>query len=92
MGNEGKSPGTISNLNKKVYEKIEEWRSRPIEEDVPYVYLDGIRSEESWAGEVSNVSVLVAIGVNRGRVSPDPGDLRGSQRGQSGPGRTFCIT
>lgn len=26
------SPGTISNLNKKVYAKIEEWRNRPIEE------------------------------------------------------------
>ena len=59
------SPGTISNLNKKVYEKIEAWRSRPIEEAVPYVYLDGIVLKRSWAGEVSNVSVLVAIGVNR---------------------------
>jgi len=28
------SPGTISNLNKKVYEKIEEWRNRPIDESV----------------------------------------------------------
>jgi len=59
------SPGTISNLNKKVYEKIEEWRNRPIDEAVPYVYLDGIVLKRSWAGEVSNVSVLVAIGVNR---------------------------
>lgn len=59
------SPGTISNLNKKVYEKIEAWRNRAIEEEVPYVYLDGIVLKRSWAGEVSNVSVLVAIGVNR---------------------------
>lgn len=59
------SPGTISNLNKKVYEKIEVWRSRPIEDEVPYVYLDGIVLKRCWAGEVSNVSVLVAIGVNR---------------------------
>jgi transposase-like protein len=59
------SPGTISNLNKKVYEKIEAWRNRGIEEEVPYVYLDGIVLKRSWAGEVSNVSVLVAIGVNR---------------------------
>jgi transposase-like protein len=29
------------------------------------VYLDGIVLKRSWAGEVSNVSVLVAIGVNR---------------------------
>jgi len=58
------SPGTISNLNKKVYAKIEEWRNRPIEGYFPYVYLDGIVLKRSWAGEVTNVSVLVAIGVN----------------------------
>ena len=60
------SPGTISNLNKKVYEKIEAWRNQPIEEEFPYVYLDGIVLKRSWAGEVSNVSVLVAIGVSTG--------------------------
>ena len=36
------SPGKISNLNKKVNKKIEKWRCRRIEEDVTYVYLDGI--------------------------------------------------
>lgn len=58
------SPGTISNLNKKVYKHINAWRNRPIEEEFPYVYLDGIVLKRSWAGEVRNVSVLVAIGVN----------------------------
>lgn len=58
------SPGTISNLNKKVYAKIEEWRNRPIIGNHPYVYLDGIVLKRSWGGEVCNVSVLVAIGVN----------------------------
>jgi len=59
------SPGTISNLNKKVYRKIEAWRNCPLEEEYPYVYLDGIVLKRSWAGEVSNVTVLVAIGVSR---------------------------
>jgi putative transposase len=59
------SPGTISNLNKKVYKSIDQWRNRPIEGDFPYVYLDGIVLKRTWAGEVSNVSVLVAIGVNQ---------------------------
>ncbi|MET0068010.1 MAG: IS256 family transposase [Candidatus Thiodiazotropha sp.] len=57
------SPSTISDLNKKVYKHIEVWRNRPIEGDFPYVYLDGIVLKRSWAGEVRNVSVLVAIGV-----------------------------
>ncbi|ADK81085.1 IS256 family transposase [Sediminispirochaeta smaragdinae] len=59
------SPGTISNLNKKIYEEIEKWRNLPLESHYGYVYLDGIWMKRSWAGEVRNVSVLVAIGVNQ---------------------------
>lgn len=59
------SSGTVSQLNQKIYGKIEEWRNRPIEGEHPYVYLDGICLKRSWGGEVRNVSVLVAIGVNR---------------------------
>jgi transposase-like protein len=58
------SPGTISNLNAKIYATIEEWRKRSIEGEHPYVYLDGISLKRSWGGEVRSVSVLVAIGVN----------------------------
>ena len=36
------SPGTVSNLNKKIYKHIEEWRNRPLSGEYPYVYLDGI--------------------------------------------------
>jgi transposase-like protein len=59
------SAGTVSELNKKVYEKIALWRNRPIEGDYPYVYLDGISMKRSWGGEVRNIAVLVAIGVSR---------------------------
>ena len=58
------SPGTISNLNKKAYEHIEEWRSRPLTEEYPCVYVDGVYLKRSWGGEIQNVAVLVAIGVN----------------------------
>lgn len=58
------SPGTISNLNKKIYEQIEKWRNRKIKGTYPYVYIDGIWLKRSWGGEVKNVSVLVAIGVS----------------------------
>jgi putative transposase len=57
------SAGTVSELNKKVYSRIEQWRNRRLEGDYPYVYLDGICLKRSWGGEVRNVSVLVAIGV-----------------------------
>ncbi len=58
------SPGTISNLNKKAYEHIEQWRSRQLCGAYPYVYVDGVYLKRSWGGEVQNVSILVAIGVN----------------------------
>lgn len=58
------SPGTISNLNKKAYTHIEAWRTRPLTGAYPYVYVDGIYLKRSWGGEIQNVSVLVAIGVN----------------------------
>jgi putative transposase len=58
------SPGTVSNLNKKIYERIEQWRKRPVEGNFPYVYLDGIVLKRTWADQVRNISVLVAIGVD----------------------------
>ena len=58
------SPSAVSDLNKKIYERIEAWRNQPITAEHPYVYLDGIVMKRTWAGEVRNVSLLVAIGVN----------------------------
>ena len=51
------SPATISELNKKAYVHIEDWR-------YPYVYVDGIYLRRNWGGEYENVAVLVAIAVN----------------------------
>src|SRR3974377_1751695 len=58
------SPSTVSELNQKIYAKIETWCNRPIEGNHPYVFLDGLWLKRSWGGEVRNVSLLVAIGVN----------------------------
>ena len=59
------SPGTVSNLNQKAYENIEKWRCRPITGEYAYVYVDGVYLKRSWGGEVQNVSILVAIGVDQ---------------------------
>ena len=58
------SPSTISGLNQKIFERVEEWRNRPLEPKSPYIFVDGIWLKRSWGGEVQNVSVLVAIGVS----------------------------
>jgi transposase-like protein len=68
------SPSTVSELNKKIYATIDAWHNRPIEGEHPYAYLDGVGyCPESFAahgvvfkrkaGEVRNVSLLVAIAV-----------------------------
>jgi putative transposase len=57
------SSGTVSRLNQKIYRHIEGWRNRKIEGEFPYLFLDGVVLKRSWAAEVRNVSVLVAIGV-----------------------------
>jgi transposase-like protein len=59
------SASTVSDLNQKIYGKINEWRERPLVGDFPYVFLDGIWLKRSWGGEIKNVAVLVAIGVSQ---------------------------
>jgi transposase-like protein len=59
------SSGTVSKLNKKIYESIEQWRTKELTGRYPFIYLDGISLKRSWGGEVKNVSVLVCIGVNQ---------------------------
>ncbi len=59
------SPGTISELNKKVYVHIDAWRNRPLKNRYPYVYLDGIYLKRNWGGEYENVSILIAMAVNK---------------------------
>jgi transposase-like protein len=78
------SPGTVSNLNKKIYVQIEAWRNKPIEGVHPYVYLDGIVLKRSWAGEVRNVSLLVAFGVNQEGYREILGIVEGAKEDKAG--------
>jgi transposase-like protein len=78
------SPGTVSNLNKKIYAKIEAWRHRRIEGDHPYLYLDGIVMKRTWAGEVRNVSLLVASAVNAEGFREILGICEGAKEDKSG--------
>ena len=78
------SPGTVSNLNKKIYAQIEAWRTRPIDCEHPYLYLDGIVLKRSWAGEVRNVSLLVAIGVSADGYREILGIVEGAKEDKAG--------
>ena len=78
------SPGTVSNLNRKIYAQIEAWRQRPIEGCHPYLYLDGIVMKRTWAGEVRNVSLLVASAVNAEGYREILGICEGAKEDKSG--------
>lgn len=54
---------TLSDKLKKVYANIDEWRGRPLEQDYPYLFMDGVWHKRCWGGSVENVSILVAVGV-----------------------------
>ena len=83
------SAGTISNLNKKIYGDIEEWRNRPLEAEYPYIYMDGIWLKRSWGGTVENVSILVAVGVNKEGYREVLGAAEGS-REDAESWKNFC--
>jgi putative transposase len=78
------SPSTVSELNKKIYARIDEWRNSAIEGEHPYVYLDGIVMKRTWAGEVRNVSLLVAIGVNADGYRDILGICEGAKEDKAG--------
>ena len=78
------SSGTVSNLNQKVYKHIERWRKQKLEGDYPYVYLDGIMLKRSWGGEIKNVSLLAAIGVDSDGYRRVLGVVEGHKEDKSG--------
>ena len=60
----GVSAATVSNLNEKAFEAVEERRNGPLERAYPYACVDGIYLKRSWGGSYENVAAMVAIGVN----------------------------
>jgi transposase-like protein len=62
------------------YATIDAWRNRPIAGERPYTYLDGIVMKRNWAGEVRNVSLLVAIAVNSEGYREIPASSRAPRR------------
>jgi len=78
------SPSTVSKLNQKAYDRIEEWRSRPLEGKYRYVALDGMWFKRSWAGEVKNVAVLIAVGVDQDGYREVLGTVEGCKEDKAG--------
>lgn len=61
---EGISASSISRLNGRLSERLQDWRERPLNGAYPYLYLDGISLNVRWGGARERLSVLVVIGVS----------------------------
>ena len=77
------SPSTVSDLNKKISDD-RSLAPSAIEGEHPYVYLDGIVLKRSWAGEVRNVSLLVAMAVNADGYREILGICEGAKEDKAG--------
>jgi len=60
------SPGEVSNANKELIEAVERWRSRDLsEEEIKYLFVDGVCFDMRIEGSIETVCVLVVIGVTK---------------------------
>ena len=59
------SHAQVSQCSSALCESVEKWRTRPIEEEIKYLYLDGTNFKMRVNGSVELVPVLVVIGVTK---------------------------
>lgn len=59
------SHSQVSECASALCKSVEKWRSRPINEEIKYLYLDGTNFKMRVANSVELVTVLVAIGVTK---------------------------
>ena len=64
LSGEGVQRSTVSRITKRLDEQVEGLRRAPIEDPVPYLYLDATFLDVRWARQVENVSALVAYGID----------------------------
>jgi len=60
----GYSAGMVSQINKELTEKIKKWLSSPIEDDVVYLFMDGLNLPVRRY-VVSKESLLMVIGITK---------------------------
>jgi putative transposase len=65
------SASTVSDLNQKIYGKINEWRERPLVGNFPYVFLDGLWLKRSWGGELFVSDKCLGLVENLADFYPD---------------------
>ncbi len=67
LGVEAISPSEVSKVTKELNEKVEEFLSRPIEEEVPYLFVDAsyYKVRDERAGRYRTEALLIVAGVRK---------------------------
>ena len=64
MGIESISASQVSEITKGLDERVEEFRTRGLGEEYPFLWIDAIYEKVSGEGKVESVAVMVAYGVD----------------------------
>jgi putative transposase len=64
MGMEGVSKSQVSRLCAEIDDRVQDFLTRPIEGDWPYLWLDATYVKVREAGRIVPVAVTIAVGVN----------------------------
>jgi transposase-like protein len=54
----------VSRIAARLDDELKEWRARPLTLAYVYLYLDAVYLKVNWSGSVTDLALLVAIGVN----------------------------
>jgi transposase-like protein len=54
----------VSRIASRLDSELREWRARPLTLAYHYLYLDAVYLKVNWSGPVTDLALLVAIGVN----------------------------
>lgn len=59
------SSGQVSRLCREMDKTLEKFRTRSLQDEYPFVYLDALYERVRYGGHVHDMAVLVAVGVNK---------------------------
>jgi putative transposase len=54
----------VSRIASRLDSELQEWRARPLTLAYAYLYMDSVYLKVNWSGSVTDLALLVAIGVN----------------------------
>ncbi len=70
MGIENISASQVSEFNKELDSKVEDFKARPLAEEYPFLWIDALYQKVCVEGRGVSVAVIIASGVNPAASSP----------------------